>query len=159
MLALLMGCDAETPAAFDKPVGYEAVRDIMDSPIDESTIARLNIALGRDADARVHVASVLSQGEVLIMDNSTGEKLWATIAASGGGDDVVCTFENGGSIGEYNDFVSCQQAHPDCDLQIQTENHIQGNSVTVVITELQIVCQESLIGYDPRILNTPLLWS
>ena len=146
---LLVSCEPESPAALDSsPTGFEAVREIMNSPVDETTIARLNTALGSPADApMVHVRKNPFAGkDVIVTDANTGESFRTTIVSgSGRGQEVVCSFTNGGSINDYNDFVACRDEHDDCSTRMYTDViHDPNGTTTVIVTELEVVCEASL---------------
>ncbi len=149
---LLVGCEPESPTALDSPpTGFEAIREIMNSPVDETTIARLNAALGRPTDAPlVHVTKNGFVGETVVFTNpNTGESLRGVVARSGSGSqDVVCSFTNGGQREDFEEFLNCADRHPECDIGFETDVHVDtgAGTVTVVITEVQVICEGNPIG-------------
>ena len=139
------GCtDATTPSnhvADERPednTGFAAVTAIMASPFDETTIRRLNIALGRAADAPMRmkiVESVRFDG----VRNAQGPTV-PTVVAANGGPDPACSFESGGTYEEYQACVSCaDSAGDDCHEEIVLEHEIDSNGAfTTHISALHI---------------------
>ena len=138
--------DATTPsnhAVDERPednTGFAAVTAIMASPFDETTIRRLNIALGRPADAPMRVKIV----ESVRFDgvrNDQGPTV-PTVVAADGGPDPVCSFESGGTYEEYREYVSCaDSAGDDCHEEIVMEHEIDSNGeITTHIRALHIHC-------------------
>lgn len=145
------GCtDATAPsnhAADERPednTGFAAVTAIMASPFNETTIRRLNIALGRPADAPMRVKiieSVWFDG----VRNDQGPTVPAVVAADGG-PDPACSFESGGTHEEYQAYVSCaDSAGDDCREEVVLEHEIDSNgAITTHLRALHIHC--GLVG-------------
>lgn len=149
LLALALACESESPSSFEDRTDYQRIQGIMGSPVNAATLTELNILLGRNPGAPFKMMQTFEQEEgAFLIDGNTGEKLWATVAASQDSGDVVCQFDNGGSIEEYNEFIGCRQSNSDCDMGFNTDLHVntKTGTVTVVITELLVICQESLSG-------------